>query len=207
MAKISKKIRWLGYAGFLISEKPSIYIDPYKLAFPDIGELILVTNNHECHCSPDEIKWLRKGSTVIVTPENCANLFEGDIRGVIPGDKLNIKGAEIEVIPAYINDNPNHPKENGGVGYVITMKDGTRIYHTGDTEIIPEMYEGMADILLVPVHKDIMNAEQAAAVVNLIKPQFTIPMHWDKKVKTEVDEVNKFVELCESKIVVQKAKP
>ena len=119
------KIKWLGHAGFLLDEREGIYIDPYNLGFPNIGDMVLVTHNHPRHCNPDEIKWLRKGSTVIVVPENCADKFQGDIRAVKPGDSITVKGVKIEVMPAYTPDNPRHPVENKGVGYIVTLSDGT----------------------------------------------------------------------------------
>src|SRR4030066_306522 len=119
-----KNIRWVGHAGFLLNEKAGIYIDPYNLAFPDIGDMVLVTHDHPRHCVPDEIKWLRKGSTVIVVPKNCADKFEGDIRVVKAGDEITVKGVKIEVMPAYTHENPRHPKESGGGGDIITMSDG-----------------------------------------------------------------------------------
>jgi len=193
---LSNNIKWLGMAGFFLDDKPSVYIDPYQLAFPSIGDMVLVTHNHPEHCDPNEIKWLRKGSTVIVCPESCAGKFIGDIRVVKPGDIINVKGAKIEVMPAFTT-NSRHPAEAGGVGYIITMSDGTRVYHLGDTGLTPAMKEGIADVLLVPISgANTMNAEQAAEVVNLIKPRVAVPMHWpaNKEGKTEAE---KFVSLCQ----------
>jgi len=77
------------------------------------------------------------------------------------------------------------------------MSDGTRVYHLGDTGLTPAMKEGIADVLLVPISgANTMNAEQAAEVVNLIKPRVAVPMHWpaNKEGKTEAE---KFVSLCQ----------
>lgn len=193
---LSSNVKWLGMAGFFLDDKPSVYIDPYQMAFPSIGDMVLVTHDHPEHCDPNEIKWLRKGSTVIVCPESCAGKFIGDIRVVKPGDIINVKGAKIEVMPAFTT-NSRHPAEAGGVGYIITMSDGTRVYHLGDTGLTPAMKEGIADVLLVPISgANTMNAEQAAEVVNLIKPRVAVPMHWpaNKEGKTEAE---KFVSLCQ----------
>ncbi len=147
---IRNTIKWTGTAGFFLDDKPSFYVDPYKLAFPTIGDAILLTHDHPLHCDPNEVKWLRKGSTIIVCPETCASKFIGDIRIAKPGDVLNIKGANIKVMPAY-TPSGKHEKQAGGVGYIITMSDGLRVYHTGDTSLIPEMAEGIADVVLVPI--------------------------------------------------------
>jgi len=198
------KIKWLGHAGFLLDEREGIYIDPYNLGFPNIGDMVLVTHNHPRHCNPDEIKWLRKGSTVIVVPENCADKFQGDIRAVKPGDSISVKGIKIEVTPAYTPNNPRHLIENKGVGYIITLSDGTRVYHTGDTGLIPEMKEGIADVVLIPIGgENTMDAAQAAAAVDVMKPKIAVPMHWapDKAGKAEAE---RFCSLCTTETAILK---
>jgi len=202
VSSLLANIKWLGHAGFLLGEKPCIYIDPYKLAFPDIGDLILITHNHPRHCDPDEVKWLRKGSTIIVVPQSCASQFHGDIRVVSPGDVLQVKGVSIEILPAYSKINPRHSKETGGVGYIITMPDYLRVYHTGDTSLIPEMIEGMADIVLIPIDKDsCMTVEQAAEAVNIMKPKIAIPMHWQPN-KDGMAMAECFCSLCNSQVEI-----
>ena len=61
-----------------------------------------------------------------------------------------------------------HPKSSENVGYVFNI-DSIRIYHTGDTDYIPEI-ENISDInlILVPVGGDnlTMNVEDAARLVN-----------------------------------------
>jgi L-ascorbate metabolism protein UlaG (beta-lactamase superfamily) len=201
---LTKNIKWLGYAGFLLNEKAGIYIDPYKLGFPDVGDMVLVTHEHEKHCDPNEIKWLRKGSTVIVVPAQCAGKFQGDIRTVKAGDVITVKGINIEVMPAYTPANPRHAKENGGVGYIVTMSDGLRVYHTGDTGLIPEMKEGIADVVLIPIGgDDTMDAAQAAAVLDVLKPKVAVPMHYalDKDGKAEAE---RFQSLCKTEVVILK---
>lgn len=193
------KVQWLGHAGFLITDKAAIYIDPFKLGFPDVGDMVLVTHDHPRHCDPDEIKWLRKGSTVIVVPAHCVAKFTGDIRGVKAGDKISVKGVNIEVLPAYTPSNQRHSAKNGGVGYIVTLEDGTRIYHTGDCGLIPEMKTGMADVLLLPVSgENTMDAVQAAAVVNLIKPKVAVPMHWmpGKQGREEAEKLRSLTDIA-----------
>ena len=97
MNNLVRNIRWLGYEGVLVNEKPIIYINPYKLAFPDIGDLILYTDNKPEHCSPDDAKWLRKRLNVIAGPADCAGRFQGDVRPVKAGESVSSQRCEIEV--------------------------------------------------------------------------------------------------------------
>jgi L-ascorbate metabolism protein UlaG (beta-lactamase superfamily) len=204
---ILQTIRWLGHAGFMIKGKRVVYIDPFQLKFPDIGDLILITHDHHDHCSPDDVKWLRKGSTVIVCPPSCAGQFEGDIRSVTPGDSLSIKGLDIDVVPAYTPDKVFHPRESGGVGYLLTLADGLRIYHAGDSGLIPEMRDIKADVALLPVGgKYTMDAAEAAHAANRIQPFLAIPMHWGSLVGSREDAEH-FRELCEVKVRILKPEP
>ncbi len=199
-----KSIRWLGHSGFMITGRRVIYIDPYQLGFPDVGDVILITHDHPHHCSPDDVKWLRKGATVIVAPEACAAKFKGDVRTVVPGDTLTIRGVTIEVVPAYNLDKQFHPQEAGGVGYIVTTVEGIRVYHAGDTDLIPEMDQVEADVALLPVGGEYtMDAAEAAQAANRIKPKAAISMHWGTTVGSRRD-AEEFRDLCEGELKILK---
>jgi L-ascorbate metabolism protein UlaG (beta-lactamase superfamily) len=199
-----KNVKWLGHAGFLLSGKRLIYIDPVNLKFPDVGDIILVTHAHSGHCSPEEIKWLRKGSTVIVAPKSCASSFQGDVRIIQPGDTIIVKEIKIEVVPAYNLTKKDHPKEAGGVGYILSPIDGMRIYHAGDTDWIPDLYDVICDIALLPVGGgSTMDAIEAARAANTLKPKVAIPMHWGDGMGTRAD-AETFKELCEVEVEIMK---
>jgi L-ascorbate metabolism protein UlaG (beta-lactamase superfamily) len=201
-----KQIHWLGQAAFLITGRRTIYIDPYQIHFAgEVGDMILITHDHPDHCSPEDVKWLRKGDTVIVAPPACASQFKGDVRPVKPGDTLTIKGVTIEVVPAYNVNKPFHPREAGGVGYIVTTVEGMRIYHAGDTDWIPEMAQVKADVALLPVGGTYtMDAAEAAQAANQIKPKLAIPMHWGTLVGSRQD-ADKFRELSNVEVKILKA--
>ncbi len=202
-----QSIRWLGHSGFLLLGKRLTYIDPYKLDFPEVGDMILITHDHSDHCSPGDVKWLRKGETVIVAPASCASRFKGDVRTVKAGDTLVHKGLKIEAVPAYNIGKEFHPREAGGLGYVVTTVEGVRVYHAGDTDLIPEMANITADVALLPVGGTYtMDAEQAARAANLIQPKLAIPMHWGAQVGSRQD-AERFRELCEIEVRILKPQP
>ncbi len=200
-----KQIHWLGHDAFLIAGRRVIYIDPYKIEFAgEVADIILITHDHPDHCSPDDVKWLRKGETVIVMPPSCADKFKGDVRTVKPGDTLTIKGVTIDVVPAYNIGKPFHPREAGGVGYIVTTVEGIRIYHAGDTDLIPEMEQVKADVALLPVGGIYtMDAGEAAQAANKIKPKLAIPMHWGTVVGSRQD-AERFRELCAVEVKILK---
>jgi len=180
-----ERIHWLGHDAFQIDGPPTIYFDPYKLGRRNPkADVILITHDHSDHCSPGDMAKIQGDDTTIVTVAAAAARLKGDIRIVKPGDRVTVKGIEVEVVPAY-NVNkfrspgvPFHPKESGYVGFVITLN-GQRIYHAGDTDPIPEMADlGEIDIAFLPVSGTyVMTAEEAVEAARTINPKVAIPMH------------------------------
>ncbi len=193
-----EKISWLGHASFKIGDDKVVYIDPWKLGRAEPADMILVTHSHYDHCSPQDVAKLQKEGTVIVTVADCAGKFRGDVRIMKPGDSLKIDEVTIEAVPAYNTDKPNHPRAAGGVGFIIEMG-GSRIYHAGDTDLIPEMDEIEADIALLPVAGPTMTAEEAAQAVERINPRVAIPMHYGEIVGSRAD-AEKFKRLCSCEV-------
>ena len=127
------------------------------------------------------------------------------MKDVRPGDRLEIEDTPIEIIPAYNTNKKFHPKDDKKVGFIFTINN-QRIYHAGDTDIIPEMKSVNVDIALVPVSGTyVMTSDEAAKAVNdLIKPRkFVIPMHYGSIVGTEKDAetFRQLVNVCETKIL------
>jgi L-ascorbate metabolism protein UlaG (beta-lactamase superfamily) len=176
---VVKEITWLGHDGFLIKgDGKAIVIDPFQVKQCEPADIILVSHEHFDHCSPEDIQKIQKASTVIVTEADSAKKLSGDVRVVRPGDKLTVSGIPIEAVPAYNTNKNFHPKQNGWLGFIVTVE-GVRIYHAGDTDLIPEMGSVRADIALLPVSGTyVMTAEEAVEAAKTIKPELVIPMHY-----------------------------
>ena len=65
-------------------------------------------------------------------------------------ETLCLRGIEIEGVPAYNTNKPNHPKKNGWLGYVLEIGP-EHIYIAGDTDRIPEGEAVYCTIALVPI--------------------------------------------------------
>ena len=124
---------------------------------------------------------------------------------VEPNKSYEVEGIKFHTVPSYNTNKHFHPKQNEWVGYVIEH-DGKKIYHAGDTDVIPEMeivHKINVDIALLPVSGTyVMTADEAAKAAEIIKPKLAIPMHWGAIVGTQKD-AEKFKALLNGKINVQ----
>ncbi len=195
---MTENLTWLGHASFKIvsSDGKIIYIDPWQLTGDIVkADIVLITHSHHDHCSAEDIEKIRKDDTVIFGSYDCKGKIEWDVKSLKPNKKVEEKGIVIEAVPAYNVYKNFHPKSNLWLGYIITV-DGKRIYHAGDTDLIPEMDNIKADIMLVPVGGNYtMNAEEAAEAVNKVCPQLAIPMHFGDIVGSTKD-AERFQTLC-----------
>lgn len=182
--ELTAGIHWLGHDCFRIEwEGVTIYIDPYRIKDGPPADLILITHDHFDHCSPEDIARIQKADTTFVTIASAAANLKGQVEIVKPGDDITLKGVHIHAVPSYNTNkfrspgNPFHPKEKGYVGFVLTLGE-RRIYHTGDSDHIPEMAGIKTDVALLPVSGIyVMTAEEAAEAAKTIQPKVAIPMH------------------------------
>lgn len=210
------QLRWYGHDTFTITNNVTVCIDPYKLTKPLSADIILISHNHFDHLSEDDLAKLTNQNTIIVAPNECisqlSKMKNKKIISISPNEEKTINDIRIKAIPAYNIDKinpdtkkPFHPKEDGKVGFIITIN-GISVYHTGDSDLISEMTDLKPDILLVPVSGTyVMTASEAAKAVEKIKPKLAIPMHYGTIVgsKKDAKEFKNLVKSCEVQILTK----
>jgi L-ascorbate metabolism protein UlaG (beta-lactamase superfamily) len=200
------EIKWGGHSGFLIKHNGmNIFIDPFKLNEESSmfkADLILITHGHWDHFSVEDIKRIIKNDTKFIGPSEILSqtrqVKDGiDFEIAEPENKINFNEIIIEVVNAYNVNKPFHSKGDG-VGYVIDFS-GVKVYHAGDTDVIPEMNNIKTDIALLPVSgKFTMTSDEAAKAAEIIHPDLAIPIHLGSHIGEKTD-AERFVKLCKEK--------
>ena len=114
-----------------------IYIDPYEVKYkPEDAAIILITHDHYDHFSPEDIGKVANPDTVMVVPEKMlgkAQEVSGMVSKIVtvkPGLFKEVRGLELETVPAYNTLKPFHKKSAEWVGYIL-RSNGLRIYRRG----------------------------------------------------------------------------
>ena len=182
-------ITFYGHACFALTDgETKLLIDPF---FTGNGlapikaeeaetDYILVTHGHGDHTGDAASIAERTGATIITTVDvgtalfgNCRNLICGNI-----GGKIQLPFGSIQYVPAIHGSGVP-----GGVacGFVIRM-DGKTVYHMGDTSLTKdfELLADKIDALLIPIGDFYtMGPEDALTAVEMIRPGYVIPMHFN----------------------------
>ncbi|BDG02077.1 metal-dependent hydrolase [Anaeromyxobacter oryzae] len=207
-AKGKTEITWYGHAAFVVKTPGGtvIAIDPWlsNPKAPEQGladklekvDYILVSHGHFDHVGDAVAIGKRTGAKLVTNFELAQELvgagypkdaagFEtvGNLGGVIQaGD------ATVIMVPAlhssgFGDDKGQHPGGNP-MGFVIKVKGGPTIYHTGDTDVtmdmklIPERY-GPVDVMLACIGGHFtMDPKGAALAASYVKAKTIVPMHF-----------------------------
>ena len=161
----------------------TVYIDPWGIpenAPP--ADVVFITHAHFDHFVMEDIDRIRADRTVFVAPRDVAAELSGEVTAVAPGDAIDVAGIRGEAVPAYNTiegRTENHPQRNGWVGYVLDLG-GTRYYHAGDTDHLPELEGISAQVTFLPIGGAgyTMDGREAAALAKAIAPEVAVPMHY-----------------------------
>lgn len=209
------KIQWNGHDGYrLDTNNKIIYIDPFKLVQKyhnkNDADILCISHNHFDHLNIQDINNIINVNTKLICSQECTkvlkeNYSKNEIIPLKPGESLDFENIKIEATRAYNTNKEYHPKEDNKIGFVLHM-DKLKIYHAGDTDLIPEMNDIDADIALVPVSGTyVMNYDEAAKAINdHIKPKkMAIPMHYNSIVGStkDADEFCNMVHVCKTTIL------
>ncbi len=183
-------IKWFGHASFMFTDTNSgskiYYVDPFEFKGDgkEKADIIFITHAHQDHCDASSVKKILKPATIIVVPKGCREMLNltATFIDVEPDRDYEINRFKFRTVPAY-NIRPErlkfHPRSNNWVGYIFELNNQT-VYHTGDTDFIPEMKQlGKVDIAFIPMGGTYgMDVDEAIQAANAVKASVTVPMHY-----------------------------
>ena len=201
-----ENIEVLCHSSIKFNREKIIYFDPFKIEqnYND-ADLIFITHDHYDHFSEEDILKVKKDNTKIIVTTDLKEksldlgFDQENIITVMPNQEFIVDGINVTTVPAYNLNKKFHPKENNWVGYIIEL-DGIKYYIAGDTDVTDENMNVKCDVAFVPVGGTYtMTADEAAYLVNNIKPKIAVPIHYGSLVGTKED-ANKFIELLNDDI-------
>ena len=196
------------HSSIRIADKLTLYVDPFRIeGEPHDADLILFTHPHYDHFSPEDFRKLAREDTLFVCPLSmkaealAAGIRPERLNPLVAEENLGVLGIEIEAVPAYNIGKDFHPKEKGWLGYVLEIGPHM-IYVAGDTDAVEEARAVSCDIALVPIGGTYtMTAEEAAQLVNTIRPHTVIPTHYGCIVGS-LDDARRFVRHLDREVEV-----
>ncbi len=195
------RLTWLGQMTFRLDTQggKTVLIDPWVEGNPvcppecksfEKIDVIAITHGHGDHMADAVTLGKKFNPTIICIPELAHYLRKKgltNVSGMNKGGSQKAAGLTFTMVHALhssgIEDGGTMVYGGDPAGYVITLEDGTRIYHAGDTAVfgdmalIAELYAPEIAILPIGDHFT-MGPAEAAVATRLLRPKIVIPAHF-----------------------------
>ena len=194
-------LTWLGHNSFKLLSRGArtVLLDPWVEGNPacpkelrtfDRIDIMTISHGHGDHMA-DAVTLGKKFKPAIVCNYEIHLFLErkgvGNTKPMNKGGTQEVAGLRFTMVHAVhssgIEDGAQVVYGGEPCGYVITLEDGTRIYHAGDTGVtadmalIGELYA--PEIALLPIG-DLytMGPREAAVAARMLKPKYIVPAHY-----------------------------
>lgn len=201
MSSTATRITWLGHATVLIQTGAgtNILIDPFMtqnpsypkdFALPAKIHYILLTHGHGDHIS-DAVPVAGKHDSTVVAIYELAMYLAGQgaakTIGMNLGGTVQLDDVAVTMVEA---KHSSGAQDKDGVhyvgvaaGYVLSIADGSVLYHAGDTavfgdmKLIRELYRPKVAMLPIGGHFT-MGPREAALAARFLQPEIILPIHF-----------------------------
>ena len=195
------KLTWLGHNSFKLATRggKTVLLDPWVEGNPacpkelrnfDRIDVMTISHGHGDHMSDAVTLGKKYKPTVVCNFEIHLYLQRKGLATTSPmnkGGTQEVAGLKFTMVHAVhssgIEDGGQIVYGGEPCGFVVTLEDGTRIYHAGDTGVhsdmalIAELYP--PDVALLPIG-DLytMSPREAAVAARMLKPRIIVPCHY-----------------------------
>jgi L-ascorbate metabolism protein UlaG (beta-lactamase superfamily) len=193
---MSTRLRWLGHAALLIeSDGQRILIDPFLTGNPtapvkagDVqAEFILVSHGHGDHLG-DTIAIAKTTGAMVVTNYEMSEWLTKQglprVHGMQHGGAHLFPFGRLKLTLAFHGSAlPDGSYGGNPCGFLLYLRDGTRIYDAADTGLFGDMRligeEGI-DLACLPIGDNYtMGPDDALRAVKLLTPKKVLPIHYN----------------------------
>lgn len=194
------ELTWLGHSTFLLDTPggKQVLIDPWVMNNPacpdrfknlDTLDLMLVTHGHFDHIGDAVELAGRTQAQVVAIFETYLWLTGKGVTtamGMNKGGNVPAQGIQVRMVDARhscgIQDGDQVVYGGEACGFVLTLEDGLKVYHSGDTALFGDMAlireQYAPDLALLPIG-DLytMDPRDAARAVEMLGVKWVVPMH------------------------------
>ena len=156
----------------LISQPPLLATEVREV------DLVLITRAEGCHLGPETLRELSRTKAVYVCPRRGASTLASlgieSSRIELAESEVEIERRDAKVIPTVAR----LTIEQDGCGYILEMG-GKRIFHPGETIVLPDMLEiEGVDVLIAPIGARQPGVEGSARLANALRARWVVPCHY-----------------------------
>ncbi len=194
-------LTWLGHNTFKLVTRGGtvVLLDPWVESNPacpkpersfDKLDVMTISHGHGDHMADAVTLAKKHRPTVVCNYEIHLFLASKGVQNTSPmnkGGAQAVKGLRFNMVHAVhssgIEDGGHVIYGGEACGFVVTLEDGTRIYHAGDTGVfadmalIGELYR--PEVALLPIGDLFtMSPREAAVAARMLKPGWIVPCHY-----------------------------
>jgi len=193
---MATRVQWLGHACLLVeTDGFNLLLDPFQTdslaavakASDVPAHFILVSHGHEDHVG-DTVAIAQRTEATVVCNYEMSLWFQkqgvAKVHGQQHGGSHDFPFGKVKLTLAFHGSMmPDGSYGGNPCGFLLTLKDGKKIYAAADTALFGDMKligeEGI-DLAILPIGDNYtMGPDDALRAVKLIEPRQVLPIHYD----------------------------